>query len=415
MRDNWELIELQELCDVRDGTHDSPKYHEVGVPFVTSKNLTERGISFEDITYISFKDHKKFSERSLVENGDILFGMIGTVGKPVIVNVDFEFSIKNVALLKFSKSKKLLNSFALYVLKSFLIEDQFRRKSDGGVQSFVSLGTIRKLCFPVPPLPQQRKIAKILSTCDTVIAKTEEAIAKYQAIKQGMMHDLFTRGIDLSTGKLRPKYQDAPELYKESELGMIPKDWEVKRLEDIAAINMGQSPDSSAYNTNQLGLPLVQGNADIKAGYTSPQLYTQHITKIAKKGEIIMTVRAPVGDLAISINDCCIGRGVCSISTESKMFLINYLRFHKSKWARIEQGTTFAAISRNDIISHLIVSPQKEEKSEISNSIDTISKKIQLETESLFKYHKVKSGLMQDLLSGKVEVSVSKEEEIMNA
>jgi type I restriction enzyme S subunit len=83
------------------------------------------------------------------------------------------------------------------------------------------------------PHSPNKKIAKILSTCDEVIEKTEAAIAKYKAIKQGMMHDLFTRGIDTATGKIRPSYQEASELYKESALGMIPKEWEVKRLEDV--------------------------------------------------------------------------------------------------------------------------------------------------------------------------------------
>ena len=92
--------------------------------------------------------------------------------------------------------------------------------------------------YKIPPLPQQRKIANILSTCDEVIEKTEAAIAKYQALKQGMLHDLFTRGIDVKTGKLRPSYQDAPELYKESDLGLIPKDWEVKDLGDVGEVKM---------------------------------------------------------------------------------------------------------------------------------------------------------------------------------
>ena len=103
--EDWCLEKLGALSDVRDGTHDSPQYYEQGVPFITSKNLTDTILDFSDIKYISEEDHIKFSKRSHVQNGDILFGMIGTVGKPVIVNEPFQFSIKNVALIKFNNNK----------------------------------------------------------------------------------------------------------------------------------------------------------------------------------------------------------------------------------------------------------------------------------------------------------------------
>ena len=109
----WEVEKLEDVCDVRDGTHESPKYVEYGIPFVTSKNLTEKGIDLTNVSYISYDNHKKFSERSFVQRGDILFGMIGTLGKPIIVDINIEFSIKNVALIKFQNSTKLSNIFCL--------------------------------------------------------------------------------------------------------------------------------------------------------------------------------------------------------------------------------------------------------------------------------------------------------------
>ena len=96
----WEVNILSNITDVRDGTHDSPQYVDTGIPFVTSKNLKEFGIDFSDVNYISNEDHEKFSKRSRVDNGDILFGMIGTIGNPVLVKKTFDFSIKNIALIK---------------------------------------------------------------------------------------------------------------------------------------------------------------------------------------------------------------------------------------------------------------------------------------------------------------------------
>ena len=100
--DEWSVARLADISDVRDGTHDSPKYLESGIPFITSKNLKNGKLDFTTCNFISEEDHRKFSERSNVQNGDIIFGMIGTLGSPVIVDTDFEFSIKNVALIKFN-------------------------------------------------------------------------------------------------------------------------------------------------------------------------------------------------------------------------------------------------------------------------------------------------------------------------
>ncbi len=118
--------------------------------------------------------------------------MIGTVGNPVIVNTDNEFSIKNVALLKFKGNEELDNVFALNVLKSDIITSQFERISNGGVQSFIALGSIRKLLFPLPPLSDQKKITEILTSVDDKITTSESELEQLQQLKKGLMQDLLT-------------------------------------------------------------------------------------------------------------------------------------------------------------------------------------------------------------------------------
>ena len=99
--ESWEWFPAETACgSVRDGTHDTPEYVEAGIPLVTSKNLIDDHICFEKTKLISFEDHKEISKRSGVENGDVLFAMIGTIGNPVVVNTSKIFSIKNVALFK---------------------------------------------------------------------------------------------------------------------------------------------------------------------------------------------------------------------------------------------------------------------------------------------------------------------------
>jgi type I restriction enzyme M protein len=113
--DTWELVPLGEVCDVRDGTHDSPVYQPSGIPLITSKNLVSGEIDFSDIKFITEADHLAISRRSKVEDGDLLMAMIGTIGNAVLVTKDREFSIKNVALFKLQESKRLNNLFLLYL------------------------------------------------------------------------------------------------------------------------------------------------------------------------------------------------------------------------------------------------------------------------------------------------------------
>ena len=100
----WEMVRLGDVCDVRDGTHDSPQYVDNGYPLVTSKNVVDGKIDITNVNYISKVDMDKINERSKVDNGDIIMPMIGTIGNPIIVEVDFDFAIKNVALIKFNRN-----------------------------------------------------------------------------------------------------------------------------------------------------------------------------------------------------------------------------------------------------------------------------------------------------------------------
>lgn len=187
---NWEKIVLGEVSDVRDGTHDSPKYiGSEGNMFITSKNLLSNGkIDFEDVSYISDEDFNEINKRSKVEIGDILFGMIGTIGNPVLV-LDGNFAIKNVALIK--EKNDLLNKYLVYFLDSEYIDRQFYILNTGGSQKFIGLGIIRELIIPIPSLPEQEKIASVLSKFDKKIELEEKLLEKYEKMKKGLMQKMF--------------------------------------------------------------------------------------------------------------------------------------------------------------------------------------------------------------------------------
>ena len=163
---NWEKEQLGMVCDVRDGTHDSPQYYETGCPLVTSKNVTGGKIDLTDCSLICEVDFKKINERSKVDIGDIIMPMIGTVGKPVIVDVEPNFAIKNVSLIKFKDHSTVLNIFICALLQSDYFDNAVLSKVRGGTQKFISLGDIRKLAVIVPPMALQEQFAAFASEVD---------------------------------------------------------------------------------------------------------------------------------------------------------------------------------------------------------------------------------------------------------
>lgn len=168
---SWRWVRFSEVMDVRDGTHDSPKYIKTGIPLVTSKNISGGGLYFSNVKYISREDADKINERSNVDTGDILFAMIGSIGNPVIVNKDREFCVKNVALFKNYDKSKMCIEYVYW----FLYREQYimKKVASGGVQSFISLKVFRNYLFPLPPFEEQKrivaKIEELLPYCDQLI------------------------------------------------------------------------------------------------------------------------------------------------------------------------------------------------------------------------------------------------------
>lgn len=141
----WEQCMLKEIKDVRDGTHNSPRYQKEGYPLVTSKNLITNGIDLSNVSFISKYDYQEINKRSKVETGDILFGMIGTIGNPVMVKKG-GFAIKNVALIK--NGGEVSNGFLLHLLKSAIFSQYIKKENAGGTQKFLGLSVIRSFKSP---------------------------------------------------------------------------------------------------------------------------------------------------------------------------------------------------------------------------------------------------------------------------
>lgn len=236
----------------------------------------------------------------------------------------------------------------------------------------------------LPSLAEQTKIANFLTTVDEKITQLTQKCDLLKQYKNGVMQQIFSQ-------ELRFKDNE-----RESFLG-----WKQVKLGDVAEVIMGQSPDSSSYNEFGNGTPLIQGNADIKNRKSKPRLWTDQPTKFCLNDDILLTVRAPVGAVAMSSHEACIGRGVCAIrSNTGTLTAYIYqvlLWFEPNRWNSIEQGSTFTAISGSDVKGLKIALPTVAEQTKIANFLTAIDDKISNARAQLASAKQYKQGLLQQM------------------
>jgi len=227
-------VRLGDVCDVRDGTHESPEYVFSGYPLITSKNVTKGFIDIDNVNYISEEDYKKINLRSYVSDGDIIMPMIGTIGNPIIVNKTFDFAIKNVALIKFSNSN-VLNKYIFYIFKSNIFTKYSHKENRGGTQKFISLNNIRNFIIPLPPIEIQTQIAHILDTITNIISLRKKQLLELDNLIKSVFYDMFGDPVRNEKG------------------------WEIKKLKDITSkIGSGATPLGGERNYQEEGISLIR-------------------------------------------------------------------------------------------------------------------------------------------------------------
>ncbi len=280
----------------------------------------------------------------------------------------------------------------LLVLKPLANEDiYFSENVINRLNLFVESTGVPQLTAPqfsnykisLPTLPEQQKIASFLSAVDEKIQQLSRKKELLEQYKKGVMQQLFS-------GKLRFKDENGEDY----------ADWEEKKLGEITRIAMGQSPDSKSYNIVSKGILLIQGNADIKDRITIPRQWTSEPTKTCEIGDLILTVRAPVGSIAKSLHNACIGRGVCSITNNKNSiqeYLYQFFLSYESKWIGLEQGSTFTAVSGSDIKGLKLNLPSLPEQQKIANFLSNIDAKIESTSQQINQTQSFKKGLLQQM------------------
>lgn len=365
----WEKVKLGEVCDVRDGTHDSPKYVSSGYPLITSKNISNGYIDLSEVNYISKEDYEKINARSFVDNGDILMPMIGTIGNPIVVDKQFDFAIKNVALVKFY-NEKVENSYIYYLLRSDIFIRYINKENRGGTQKFLSLGSIRNFEIPFPPLEVQKQIAQNLDIVSELLALLKKQLEELDWLIKSVFYDMFGDPVSNTKG------------------------FEQRQLSDLAEIIMGQSPPGDSYNSNGNGAPLLNGPTEFGARYPVEKQWTTKPTKLCKEYDILFCVRgATAGRMNTADKEYCLGRGLAAIrplKNSVKEFLYLYLSMMYSYFQNTSNGSTFINISKEQLLNLKILSVDTALQNQFASIVTKIEEQKALvkqsiqETQTLF-------------------------------
>lgn len=394
-----------------------------------SNNIKDGRLNFNDVQYVP---KSIVDENQTLKKGDLVVcmsnGSKDLVGKNATFNIDSNFTFTIGAFCSVFKPK---SGATIEYVRHLFSDNNYKKHIDlilaGSAINNLRNTQIEELKCYIPDYPIQQKIAKILSTIDGQIEKTEAIIAKYQAVKQGMLQDLFTRGIDITTGKLRPKYEDAPELYKDSPLGMIPREWEVVRLEN-SGIEILDGDRGANYpnqdDFNDFGYCLFLSATNVtKDGFkfdTVQFISEGKDNKLGngklKRGDIIVTTRGTVGnvvfyDSQVSYDNIRINSGMIILRNSNSNINIQFL-FHYAKdflfeieYKKSLSGSAQPQLPIKELKSFPVIIMKGQEQNDIARKIDSLKSKIKNEQLFLSKSLLLKQGLMSDLLSGKVEVT----------
>lgn len=392
------------------------------VPSLGGENIKqEGGMSYDSIKLIPRDFYDKLN-RGLLQDGDVLINKDGAnTGKVGIYKpAKFKEAAINEHLFLMRGVEGVLNQhFLYYSLLSDTGQKIISNQITGTAQPGLNSSFILKYPFSPPRIQIQDKIAQILSTADAVIEKTQAAIAKYKAIKQGMLQDLFTRGIDLNTNKLRPRYEDAPELYKDSKLGWIPREWEDKSIESIGEIVTGSTPPTARAEYYGDAFLFVSP-ADIQDNFfiqeTGKKL-TQSGFDVTRKLPVnsicVVCIGSTIGKMALLAKEGCTNQQINSVichDPELSFYFFYAMMFYNEPQFRRETGLQAVPIvNKSQFSEFLLPVAEKTEALKIAERLKAIDNKLQTELTYLQKMQSLKKGLMEDLLSGRKQVKVAEE------
>jgi type I restriction enzyme S subunit len=445
---DWSKFQLGERCIVKSSKRIfAHEYVEVGIPFMRSKDVIDKALgSFSNYDlYISKERYNEIKKtHGSPEKDDLLMSSVGNrSGQPYVVRDEGDFHFKDGNILWLSKFNNINPDYLAYWLKAEIGQEALTSVMIGSAQKALTIDSIRKLWVRFPSIEYQNKSVEILKGLDNKIELNRQTNQTLEQMAQPIFKSWFVdfeptrakiaaklNGQDPEraamaavSGKLieeidqlSPDTQQQlrttaalfPNNLVDSELGEIPEGWEASSLGQQFNVVMGQSPKGDTYNENGDGMLFFQGRRDFGFRYPTPRVYTTDPKRLAKNGDTLISVRAPVGDRNMAMQECCLGRGVAGIRHKSGARSFTYAfigHIEKNLSDSGSDGTVFSSINKNELGAVGFIAPTENLLATFEEKVTSLDQRVEVNSKEIVTLEEIRDSLLPKLLSGELDIS----------
>ncbi len=381
----WEKVNLSDICRITSSKRIfAREYQTSGIPFYRGKEIIEKhnGKDVSTELFISRERYEEIKSKFDVPcRKDILLSSVGTLGVAWFVDED-EFYFKDGNLTWLRANNKVLPEYLYLWLNSTEAKNQIDMMCIGSTQKALTIDTLNKFEVSLPALDVQRRICN-------------------------MAYPIFEK-IQINRKVNDNLQEQAMALYANMIIENADETWTPGVLSDIAAITMGQSPKGDTYNEDRNGTVFFQGRAEFGFRFPTRRLYTTDPKRMAQTNDALMSVRAPVGDLNVAYEECCIGRGLAAIhSKDGHQSFVLYTMFNLREQLDVfnGEGTVFGSINKDALNAMSISIPPKEVIDAFEAIVSPMDEAIRNNYEEICRLTEIRDSLLPRLMSGELDVS----------
>lgn len=394
------------------GSNISSKFFvDKGVPVIRGNNMSLSLDKFYDDGFVFVTKEKADELNCYAQEGDLIFTAAGTIGQVGILEAPLNYSkyvISNKQLRARVDTSKIDILYAYYWFSGRWMQEYFIRNNKGSTVPLITLSELKDAPISYPEdMAEQKRIVSVIESLSNRISINRQICSELESMAK-TLYDYWFVQFDFPDENGKPYRTSGGEMVWNEQLKReIPKGWKHGKLCDIANITMGQSPAGESYNDAGDGLIFYQGRTDFGLRFPTPRMYTTAPTRFAQKGDILLSVRAPVGDLNFAMEDCCIGRGLAALNSRlgSQMHLFYTLAGFQQIFKVMDgNGTTFGSITKDTLFDMGVVIPPDEVLKCFEKQVKPIESKIEKCEEEIRELTKLRDWLLPMLMNGQARV-----------
>ena len=393
---NWQKVKLKDVVSILgDGLHGTPTYDDSGEYFfINGNNLFSGKIKIKaDTKRINANEYLKYKKE--LNDRTLLVSINGTIGN--VATYRGEKCILGKSACYFNILPEVCKGYIYYILLHDDFQNYAKNWAAGTTIKNVSLKQMREYEFLLPSFEKQQQIVQILSSLDDKIELNAQINHNLEEQAKAIFKSWF---VDFEP------FQDGT--FVDSELGQIPAGWRTGVLSEIADITMGQSPKGSSYNENSEGSVFYQGRAEFTDRFPTRRLFTTEPKRMVEAGDVLLSVRAPVGDMNIANESCCIGRGLAAIHAKKDFssFVFYTMQALKPELDKYNgEGTVFGCVNKDALNTQKVIIPPDNIISDFEKIASSLDQAYLVGFEENMRLAQLRDALLPKLMSGEIDVS----------